>query len=521
MSYRVLIPTAGIGSRLGKLTNHINKSLVSISHRPIISHLIEQFPKNCEFVIALGYKGNLVKNFLELAYPKREFLFVNVDIYKGEKSGLGHSLLCCEKHLQQPFVFISCDTLVKGSIPEPNCNWMGFSEIKDVSKYRSLSIKNGTVLQIHEKGEIYANSRPYIGMAGIKNYKLFWNEMYIGKSDSINQGEVYGMRSILKTNKIFAENFKWFDTGNIAAISRARKEYYEPNGPNILEKDDEAIWFVDKNVIKFAVNHKFICDRIKRAKELEGYVPNIISHKSNMYCYKKVKGKVISDVIDLPIFEEFLLICKTFWLKKKLSISMREKFKNDCMGFYKNKSLDRINLFYKNFNKNDNADFINGEKMPSLSNLLNQIDWDWISKGLAGRFHGDFHFENILYSQEKNYFIFLDWRQDFAGDLSVGDIYYDLAKLMHGLIVNHGIIANNQYFASWENNKINYDFNRKQILVECEERLKGWIKENNYDLKKVLILTGLIFLNIAALHHYPYSLLLYGLGKKMIRSELK
>ena len=77
MSYRVVIPTAGIGSRLEKLTKHLNKSLVSISHQPILSHIIEQFPKTCEFVIALGYKGTLVKDFLGMAYPDRIFYFVN------------------------------------------------------------------------------------------------------------------------------------------------------------------------------------------------------------------------------------------------------------------------------------------------------------------------------------------------------------------------------------------------------------------------------------------------------------
>ena len=158
--------------------------------------------------------------------------------------------------------------------------------------------------------------------------------------------------------------------------------------------------------------------------------------------------------------------------------------------------------------------------MPSLQGLLNQIDWEWMSKGLAGRFHGDFHFENILYSKTDKKFTFLDWRQDFAGDLSVGDVYYDLAKLMHGLIVNHGLIANDEYAASWTEGEIKFDLHRKQGLVECEDRLNTWTKENNFDLKKVRVLTALIYLNIAALHHYPYSLLLYGLGKKMLHNEL-
>ena len=75
MSYRVLIPTAGTGSRLGKFTAFINKSLVGIANRPTISHIIEQFPNDTEFVIALGHKGNLVREFLSLAYPKRKFFF--------------------------------------------------------------------------------------------------------------------------------------------------------------------------------------------------------------------------------------------------------------------------------------------------------------------------------------------------------------------------------------------------------------------------------------------------------------
>ena len=78
MSYRVCIPTAGIGSRLNNLTRFINKSLVSIANRPMLCHVIEQFPDGTEYVLALGHKGKLVKNFIELAYPNRAFHFVNV-----------------------------------------------------------------------------------------------------------------------------------------------------------------------------------------------------------------------------------------------------------------------------------------------------------------------------------------------------------------------------------------------------------------------------------------------------------
>ena len=70
------------------------------------------------------------------------------------------------------------------------------------------------------------------------------------------------------------------------------------------------------------------------------------------------------------------------------------------MSFYKDKTFERVRLFYKNFKQTDNAEIINGEQMPKLQDLLNEVDWNWMSRGLAGRFHGDFHFEKILYSKK-------------------------------------------------------------------------------------------------------------------------
>lgn len=77
------------------------------------------------------------------------------------------------------------------------------------------------------------------------------------------------------------------------------------------------------------------------------------------------------------------------------------------------------------------------------------------------------------------------------------------------------------YSVEWRPAEIVYDFHRKQILVECERRFGQWLVAQGYDIKKVWTLTALIYLNIAALHHDPYSLLLYSLGKAMLKKELE
>lgn len=520
MSLRVCIPTAGTGSRLGQLTRFVNKSLVSIANRPALSHLIEQFPPDTEFVIALGHKGQLVREFLELAYPGRSFMFAEVERYEGPGSGLGLSLMQCRQYLQQPFVFLSCDTLVSEAIPALDRNWIGCAERAELGAYRSVHVEGGAVRAICEKGEGQQDThQAYIGLAGIVDHALFWAAMDAGGAAAIETGEACGLRALLAQG-IAAHSFTWFDTGSPEALELARQAYHEPGAPNILPKGNEAIWFVDGQVVKFSDDRAFIANRALRALEIGEFVPRLGAVKTNMYSYAKVDGEVLSDVVSLPLFERFLHHCSDFWQVAQLGNEARGEFKARCMAFYKDKTYERVALFYRTFGIADATEAINGVPMPLLGTLLAEVDWNALANGLPGRFHGDFHFENILWSAPRQAFIFLDWRQDFGGSLSVGDIYYDLAKLLHGLIVSHELIAQGHYRIDWEGAAIRHDFQRKQVLVECERHFEHWLARRGYDVGKVRLLTALIFLNIAALHHPSYSHLLYSLGKSMLYRSL-
>lgn len=515
MSYRVCIPCAGTGSRLGSLTEFVNKSLVSVANRPTLSHLVERFADDIEFVIALGYKGHLVREFVELVYPNRKFHFVEVTPYEGLNSGLGLSLLACKDLLQEPFIFISCDTLVEEPIPAPNENWMGFAELADIASYRTVRVEQGFVRDIAEKNTGRGVRNPYIGLAGIHDYENFWLAMEDGGAEAVEIGEVFGLRQLCSTS-VKAYPFTWHDTGSLDTLEKARGRYRKPHEPNILDKANEAIWFVGNKVVKFSDDQMFIANRVKRVAQLEGFVPQIIKSQPHMYLYEKVKGEVFSEVVTLPLFNRLLGYCEVFWVRSKFDSQYQIALKASCKVFYKKKTLERVELFYKAFDKFDGTEPINGVEMPTLRSLLEGLDWDWLSDGVFGRFHGDFHFENILWNELEQKFSFLDWRQDFAGDLHIGDIYYDLAKLLHGLIVNHGLITQGYYSVNWSEAQIDFDLHRRQILVECEQSFYLWLDEMGYDRDKVWTLTALIFLNIASLHHRPYGLLLYALGKSML-----
>ena len=62
---KICILAAGRGTRMGPVCNNINKALLPLNNKAIISHIIEKFSKKDSFVIGLGYKGEQVKSYLK------------------------------------------------------------------------------------------------------------------------------------------------------------------------------------------------------------------------------------------------------------------------------------------------------------------------------------------------------------------------------------------------------------------------------------------------------------------------
>ena len=62
------------------------------------------------------------------------------------------------------------------------------------------------------------------------------------------------------------------------------------------------------------------------------------------------------------------------------------------------------------------------------------MNWFKICDGIPINFHGDLQPENIILNNEKIKFI--DWRDNFGGNIKFGDIYYEFSKLDHALIIN-------------------------------------------------------------------------------------
>ncbi len=519
---KVLITTSGIGSRLGDLTKFTNKCLVRIGDKPAISYIIEKYPKDAEFVITLGYFGNQVRDFLEISYPHLKFTFVEVNPFFGSGSSLLYSLISAKNELQDEFIFHACDTITLDSLGHlvGNCI-VGFKGAGS-SLYASLSVRGSNVVEIHQKGFLESDFI-HVGILSIRDFSLFWeiaDNIYKERQFDDSLGDVEILTRMVKqlSFKIFPLN-TWYDIGSVEKLALARKELMNEDF-HVLEKLAESIYKVDESVIKFFHDESILAKRVERTKYLKGLVPELTGVRNNFYKYDFVKGELFANVANRSNFVDLIK-----WAESKLWLDVeefnQEDFNESCKDFYLTKTASRINDFFIKKGLADKIDVINGEEIPTVASLLKLIDPAWLLNHKPSSFHGDFILDNILLVS-KGDFKLIDWRQDFSGIVAYGDKYYDLAKLAHNLVVNHDLVDQDLFQLKYESNgDIVINIHRLQSLVECEGILFDYLKDHQYDVRKVEILRAIIWLNMSPLHHNPFDSFLFYFGKYNLYNVLK
>lgn len=522
MNYKVCILAAGAGTRMGELTNHINKAILPVNFKAVISHILEKFPKEIEIVVAVGHNKETVIDYLALAHFDRKFTIVQIDNYIGPGTGPGYSLLACKDKLQCPFIFFAADTLVLEDVPAPDQNWFGIAPVKETEKYCTIKIKNNLVCQLDDKVK-NDNKFAFIGLAGVKDYDIFFDSLE--KNKEIVSGEIQvsnGFRKLLE-HKLVPIGFTWFDTGTFENYTETNKNFSADKKFDFTKgKGEEFLYFVNGHVIKFFADENIAINRCLRAEKfLKGLCPKIIGRHGKFYGYKKVDGQVLYSVMNRQIVKNFLQWAKiNLWKKIELSDGEKGEFVAACKKFYIDKTEKRLNAFYEKTGIEDMATHINGILVPPLKELMGKIDWKNVIEGIPSNFHGDLQFDNVLVTRDAvsnlEKFILLDWRQDFAGLKNVGDLYYDLAKLYGGKLLSYQLIKEGLFSFDMSGANVYYNFHIKNDLIEAREEYELFLKDNNFDLKKIKIITALIFLNMSPLHRDPFDLMLYFMGKSML-----
>jgi len=509
MKPALCILAAGIGSRLENFSEHINKGLLPLNNKAIISHLIDKTPEDYDIVMVLGYKSEMVKEYCEVAHPDRNFTFVIVDKYEGEGTGPGYSISQAKKHLQRPFIWVTADTVITDDLPPVEYNWLGLYPTSIPELYSTANVKGGSVVDFKNKskdGYDYA----FIGLAGVYDYETFWKQLV---GDEI----VTAYYDVDKYSTLKEHKFDWYDVGTVDNYIKSQRVFENTVTYSIPKTNGEFLYRVNDNFIKLSSDKEFISGRVKRAKILENLTPKLIYGGDNLYSYKWIEGSTLYDCNDVDVWIKFLdFIRDKMWTP--VFYRKDKDIKNDCVKFYKDKTMDRLDRFLLGRDKSYLDDHVvNGGDTGRIKSMLQDFKWDIICDGIATEvFHGDLQFDNVIYTLDREFYL-LDWRQNFAGQ-TTGDVYYDLSKMYGGILMSYKLMKDSSNFSCYvDEEMVTYDYKSESKLNEFKVVYEKWIVDNGYDLDKVKTITSLIFLNMAPLHEKEFGDLLFFKSKQMLQ----
>ena len=497
----VLILAAGYGRRMGPFSRMVNKGLIPYDNKPLISHIMDKFDADTKFVIACGHMGQQVKDYVSSVHTDKQVLYVDIPDYAEGSTGPATTIQHCAKHINGPFFWLACDTLFDFDISNNlDHNWIGVHPVDSniAQDYCWVEREGETITSIKNKQASNMAVDAFIGLM------YCTDDTYIKNLKDTNAKEAY--EGFLDNLKLQAHTVRgWKDFGTYDKWVELSQDLPELSFP----KPNELFYKDNNKIIKFTTDSTLTDKKANRALLNSEVMPQGIRRSGQFLVYDFVDGDIIYKQLTPELMSKLLTwsdekLWKPKWFPNTTDI---------CSDFYFKKTQDRLQQFRVKYSDWSEPCVVNGVAVKSIDYYLQKIDWNKLCSDTKWVFlHGDFQFENVIYNPENDEFTCIDWRTDFGGD-SYGDLYYDLAKMLGGILLDYQAV---------KADKLEYtELADKATLNDCgipdyehyASMLGEFCMAKGLHWDKVRLLVPIIYLNMSPLHEAPFDKYLFALAQ--------
>jgi glucose-1-phosphate thymidylyltransferase len=258
---KLVIPVAGMGTRLQPHTFSKPKSLMSVAGKPILGHILDMF-KGTDFEEVIFITGNMGEK-IQL-YVNSHYSFKTRFVLQKEPLGLGHAIYQAAPFFgNSPVLIILGDTILdldfrKFALSKKSV--LGVKRI-DANARRfgvAFTNKNGTVKKLVEKPDI-ESGLALVGIYLIKNGNLLFETLRNMVNHKRKKLKEYQLTDALQKMIENGESFSttmidgWFDCGGMSALL-ATNRYLLPRNARAPEHISK------KNIIIQPVNIHESCE---------------------------------------------------------------------------------------------------------------------------------------------------------------------------------------------------------------------------------------------------------------------
>ena len=221
---KVIIPVAGIGSRLRPHTHTQPKALVPVAGKPILSHIIENLMEVGirDFIFIVGYLGDKVESYITEKYPELNTRF----IVQEPREGVAHAVWSARNLVTErdELLIVLGDTIFDVNLRDvlnlPTSS-LGLKRVEDPRHFGVAELNaDGQITHLSEKPLVPTSNLALVGIYLIKEAKLLMDSIdYLISNNLRTQNDFHLtdalMRMIeqgVKMGTFAVEN--WYDCGS-------------------------------------------------------------------------------------------------------------------------------------------------------------------------------------------------------------------------------------------------------------------------------------------------------------------
>lgn len=500
----VLLAAAGAGSRMTSVNPALHKGLLPFREVPILWNIVSQIPPDLELGIAVGHRADQLRSFCASAMTDRAITFIEVDDWESDHAGTSYSLFCSEPYLKSSFWYLPCDGVFDGEVFErelfETTYFVQTVREEESEQYQTFRLENdGRIASTHFKEAQRSPIPAFTGVMWVADKKEFFDKLRV--SNAVEFAESIGLGE--RTENLAT----WVDLGNPAAYHRAveREREYD------FTKPDELTFVMPNQIVKWFEDPAIAEKKLIKPQKNPTVYPSNTRVEGQFLRYDKVEGDTLYSNISRGVFQQLF-----GWLRENLWHASDKEISMSCELFYKEKTFRRLELMESAL-KSRQYDIasVDGYSVKSGLEYLRQIDFDkFVSSGVASEIHGDLQFDNIIYDSRSGRFCLIDWRPSFGNELLVGDLYYDLGKLLGGIRLDYRQVKQNNFAIREADGDVFLTTPVCEQSAELEEIFQIEVNKMGLDFSRVEHLVPIIYMNMAPLHTEPFARFVWAMALK-------
>jgi len=224
-SFSAIVPVAGTGTRLRPHTNTYPKVLLTVGHKPILGHILDQLSAigAGRIYLVVGHLGVKIREYVARAYPGLDVVYVE----QTQPRGLGHAVWLAAAHIKGPVFILLGDTILSADMRKfvkfrQDC--IGVHEVADPRRFGVVETKGGCVSRLIEKPARPSSNLAIVGAYSFRKCEqLYENLNALIESGKTTRGEIQLTDAIMGMvakgagiRPVAIEG--WYDCGKPAAL---------------------------------------------------------------------------------------------------------------------------------------------------------------------------------------------------------------------------------------------------------------------------------------------------------------